>query len=236
MNRSTPMQILKVLRGVGLRRGALFGLLLMLALLAFEVFNYSTTDFALTDILGSTPRFLGIRWATILSIAFCAIDFAGVARLFTPEQGHDEPVEVWYLFGAWVLAAAMNATLTWWGVAVAIRGHNALGAVIIGQETLLEVVPVCVAVMVWVVRIFLIGSFSIAGERLFSMADDRSGRVPVARFTGNASAHLAASAFGSSPRPVAQNQGQARKVRPEPTYHPAGMVAQGREDEHRPWR
>ncbi len=82
-----------------------------------------------------------------------------MARLFTPEQGHDEPVEVWYLFGAMVLAAAMNATLTWWGVAVAIRGHNALGAVIIGQETLLEVVPVCVAVMVWVVRIFLIGSF-----------------------------------------------------------------------------
>lgn len=236
MNHSSPIQILKALRGAGLRRGSLFGLLLMVALLAFEVFNYSTTDFALTDILGSNLRFLGIRWATILSIAFCAIDFAGVARLFTPEQGRDEPVEVWYLFGAWVLAAAMNATLTWWGVAVAIRGHNALGASIIGRETLLEVVPVFVAVMVWIVRILLIGSFSIAGERLFSMADDRPGRVPVARFTGNASAPFAAPVFRSSPNSMAQNQGQARMVRPEPTYHPAGMTAQGREDEHRTWR
>lgn len=88
MNRSSPIQILKVLRG------ALFGLLLLVALLAFEVFNYSTTDFALTDVLGNDLKFLGIRWATILSIAFCAIDFAGVARLFTPEQGRHEPVEV----------------------------------------------------------------------------------------------------------------------------------------------
>ena len=182
MNRSSPIQMLKVLRGAGLRRGSLFGLLLLVALLAFEVFNYSTTDFALTDVLGNDLKFLGVRWATILSIAFCAIDFAGVARLFTPEQGRDEPVEVWYLFGAWVLAAAMNATLTWWGVAVAIRGHTALGAAIIGRENLLEVVPVFVAVMVWIVRILLIGSFSIAGERLFSMADDRPGHAPAARF------------------------------------------------------
>jgi phage FluMu gp28-like protein len=45
-------------------------------------------------------------------LTFCGIDFAGIARLFTPEQGRDEPAEVWYLFGAWILAAAMNATLT----------------------------------------------------------------------------------------------------------------------------
>lgn len=236
MNRSSPIQMLKVLRGAGLRRGSLFDLLLLVALLAFEVFNYSTTDFALTDVLGNNLKFLGIRWATILSIAFCAIDFAGVARLFTPEQGRDEPVEVWYLFGAWVLAAAMNATLTWWGVAVAIRGHTALGAAIIGRENLLEVVPVFVAVMVWIVRILLIGSFSIAGERLFSMADDRPGHAPAARWPANSSAHPAAPAFRSSPKPVAQNPGQARIVRPEPTYHPVGMAAQGREDEHHTWK
>lgn len=236
MNRSSPIQMLKVLRGAGLQRGALFGLLLLVALLAFEVFNYSTTDFALSDVLGNNLKFLGVRWATILSIAFCAIDFAGVARLFTPEQGRDEPVEVWYLFGAWVLAAAMNATLTWWGVAVAIRGHTALGAAIIGRETLLDVVPVFVAVMVWIVRILLIGSFSVAGERLFSMADDRPGRAPAARFPANSSAHPASPAFRSSPKPVAQNPGQARIVRPEPTYHPAGMAAQGREDEHHTWK
>ena len=71
-----------------IRRGFLFGILIVGALLAFEIFNYSTTDFALTDLLGDL-KFIGVRWATILSIAFCGIDFAGIARLFTPEQGRD---------------------------------------------------------------------------------------------------------------------------------------------------
>src|SRR5512145_830158 len=122
MNR-TPVQFLDLLRRFSRQRGALFTLIMFGALLAFEIFNYSTTDFALNDLLGNLT-FLGLRWSTILSIAFCGIDFAGIARLFTPEQGHDEPTEVWYLFGAWVLAAAMNATLTWWGVALALANHT----------------------------------------------------------------------------------------------------------------
>ena len=104
------------------QRGKAWGFMIVGALLAFELFNYSTTEFALNDVLGSLS-FAGLKWATILAIAFCGIDFAGIARLFTPEQGAEEPAEVWYLFGAWILAAAMNATLTWWGVSVAIANH-----------------------------------------------------------------------------------------------------------------
>lgn len=93
MNRVFPLQLLPLLRNTANRRGALFGGILIGALLAFEVFNYSTTDFALRDILGEL-KFAGLRWATILSIAFCGIDFAGIARLFTPEKGGNEPTEV----------------------------------------------------------------------------------------------------------------------------------------------
>ena len=39
------------------------------------------------------------------AIAFCGMDFAGIARLFTPEKGRSEHVEVWYLLAAWFLAA-----------------------------------------------------------------------------------------------------------------------------------
>ena len=78
MNRP-PIQLLPFLRGTAIRRGALFGGILLGALLAFEVFNYSTTDFALHDVLGDL-RFAGLRWSTILSLAFCGIDFAGIAR------------------------------------------------------------------------------------------------------------------------------------------------------------
>ncbi len=158
--------------GVRIKRGLIFGLLIITALLAFELFNYSTTDFALTDLLGDL-KFLGVRWATILSIAFCGIDFAGIARLFTPEQGADEPAEVWYLFGAWMLAAVMNAMLTWWGVSIAILNHQTLGNAVVARETLLRVVPIFVAVMVWLIRVLIIGTISMAGDRLFSQANNR---------------------------------------------------------------
>ena len=152
------------------QRGLLFGLLIVGALLAFEVFNYSTTDFALTDLLGDL-KFLSVRWATILSIAFCGIDFAGIARLFTPEQGRDEPMEVWYLFGAWMLAAIMNAMLTWWGVSIALLNHQSLGTAVVERATLIKTVPIFVAVMVWLTRVLIIGTLSVAGDRIFSQVD-----------------------------------------------------------------
>ena len=151
-------------------RGAAWGAMILGALLAFEVFNFSTTQYALHDMLGDL-KFAGFRWATILAIAFCGIDFAGIARIFTPEQGRDEPAEVWYLFGAWVLAAGFNATLTWWGVSVAIATNSNLPtSSAIPAATLAKAVPIFVAVMVWLVRLLIIGTFSLAGDRLFTTA------------------------------------------------------------------
>ena len=245
MNKIYPIQFLALLRKSGLRRGSLFGIILLVALVAFEVFNYSTTDFALTDLLGKDLTFAGLRWATILSIAFCGIDFAGIARLFTPEQGRDEPAEVWYLFGAWILAAAMNAALTWWGVAVAIGNHSPQGTAMLGQETLTKVIPVFVAIMVWIIRLLLIGTFAMAGERLFSMADKRpTYEKPVKRFdqiparpaTNYAASPRASAAAAQRPsaavaRPQQPVTPAARPARPEPSYHPVGMAAKSHEDD-----
>ena len=170
--RSAGDGLAALFKGRKISRGAAWGAMILGALLAFEVFNFSTTEFALNDVLGDL-KFAGFRWATILSIAFCGIDFAGIARIFTPEQGADEPTEVWYLFGAWLLAAAMNAMLTWWGVSVAIINHSSLGAgAVISNATLTKAVPVFVAIMVWLIRVLIIGTFSLAGDRLFSQ--DRS--------------------------------------------------------------
>jgi hypothetical protein len=141
------------------------GTIILTALIAFEVFNYSTTEYALRDVLGDL-RFAGITWATILSIAFCGIDFAGIARLFTPEQGVEEPKAVWYLFGAWLLAATMNAILTWWGVSMAISQHAVRNTAVVDAKTMSTIVPVFVALMVWVIRILIIGTLSVAGDRM----------------------------------------------------------------------
>jgi hypothetical protein len=211
------------------KRGLVFGALILMALLAFEMFNYSTTDFALGDLLGDL-RFMGIRWATILAIAFCGIDFAGIARLFTPEQGADEPAEIWYLFGAWVLAAIMNAMLTWWGVSIAINNHETLGNGVIARETLLSVVPVFVAIMVFLIRVLIIGTFSVAGERLFSQSERRSSRSSFirpnpARIPSSSARSLpqTSSAAAFRPAPKAYPQGNGMNARPEPTYHPVSM-------------
>lgn len=223
-----------------LRRGLAFGAILLGALLAFEIFNYSTTEFALTDLLGGLD-FVGIRWATILAIAFCGIDFAGIARLFTPEEGVNEPTEIWYLFGAWLLAATMNATLTWWGVSIAIMNHETLGNAVVSRETLLRVVPIFVAVMVWLIRVLIIGTFSVAGDRLFTQAEDG---LTHSRFSGSrrvrslnngatlkkkaAASSLSSartSSYRPSPKPPPNPNPDPKYTHPEPTYHPVSMSA-----------
>jgi hypothetical protein len=146
-------------------RSLVVGLILVIALLAFEIFNFDTTRYALQDLLGDV-RFAGIGWASILAIAFCSIDFAGLAYLFSPERLRQESNEVWYLMGAWLLGATMNAMMTWWAVSLTLLNHN-LGNEVLSREQLLYIVPIFVAVMVWLMRILFIGAFTLAGARLF---------------------------------------------------------------------
>jgi len=224
------------LRRLRVQRGLVWGAMIIGALFAFELFNFSTTEFALSDLLGELD-FFGLKWSTILAIAFCGIDFAGIARLFTPEAGADEPAEIWYLFGAWLLAATMNAMLTWWGVSIAILKHETLGNAIVERQLLLDAVPIFVALMVWLSRVLIIGTFSVAGERLFTQADKRQGRQSSRRqdqpsYLDNqpsARSPFVAPAFRPSPKPkpVARpdsilNNDQTTYSRPEPTYHPVG--------------
>ncbi len=229
MNRtaSPSINITRISRKLSYSRGKLFGFLIIGALLAFELFNYSTTDYALNDFLGGLT-FLGIRWATILAIAFCGIDFAGIARLFTPEQGDNGPKEVWYLFAAWLLAASMNAMLTWWGVTLAIVNHQSLGGSVLARDTMVQVVPIFVAIMVWVIRVLIIGTFSVAGNRLFSQADTSyhpQPSVPVMHRTENPSHPTPIQPLALHPLPKSSADSDHRPVnRPEPTYHPANMT------------
>jgi hypothetical protein len=234
-SRTLDVSISKAWNGLITQRSKAFGFMIIGALLAFEIFNYSTTEFALHDVLGDL-NFIGIGWATILAIAFCGIDFAGIARLFTPEQGRDEPAEVWYLFGAWILAAGMNATLTWWGVSVAIASHTSQGSSVISNATIQNVVPVFVAVMVWVIRILIIGTFSLAGERMFGVVDKtrrpysqqqampaRNDQRPMRPVVNPAAAAASrpvlapASSFRPQPKPV--QRPESSYTRAEPTYH-----------------
>ena len=214
------------------QRGAAWGGMIAFALLAFEIFNFGSTQFALTDILGDL-RFAGFRWASILAIAFCAIDFAGIARIFTPEQGRDEPAEVWYLFGAWFLAAVFNASLTWWGVSIAIVNHtSASGDAVISASVMTKAVPIFVAAMILLIRVLLIQTFSIAGDRLFTTdrqysynnnsrsrpAQKKSYR-PATTPTLRPASSINRPVNSYRPNPAPKPARQSSFTPPEPTYH-----------------
>jgi hypothetical protein len=160
---SRPL-IKKTISGAKVRSGTVYAVIIVSAMIAFETFNYSTTAFSLQDLLGNL-KFAGIPWSTFLALAFCGIDFAGIARLIAPENRKTDLKESWYLFGAWLIAATANAALTWWGVAVAMSGHTLKSSAIINLDTLTKVVPVFVAILVWVIRILIIASLSSALAR-----------------------------------------------------------------------
>ena len=147
------------------RRGLILGLILLIALFGFEMFNFSTTQYALADLLGDM-RFAGVRWATILAIAFCGIDFAGIARLFSNGEEESSGREAWFLFIAWLLAATLNATLTWWGVSMALVNHTVASTSVVEPGLLMKIVPIFVSIVVWVTRILVISAISSEGSRL----------------------------------------------------------------------
>jgi hypothetical protein len=217
-----------VVRTLPINRGLILGIFIVAALIAFEMFNYSTTEFALLDLLGNLS-FAGIQWATILAVAFCGIDFAGIARLFTPEKGEGDPIEVWYLLGAWLLAAIMNAILTWWGVSIALLNQDTFKNIIVEKENILKYVPIFVAVLVCLIRVLIIGTISSHGDRLFSLVanvrkyDRRAVPVPIQH--NRASWQSSDNGGDRSARPVPSfRPNTSRDSYPdgnlEPTYHP----------------
>jgi len=230
--RPTGFSPLKSLHRVQLRSGVLYGAIILGALAAFEIFNYSTTDFALEDLLGDL-RFAGLRWSTILALAFCGIDFAGIARLFTPDSTKGEAKEAWYLFGAWLLAATMNAILTWWGVSMAMTTHAVKSSAVVSASTLTNVVPVFVAIMVWVIRILIIGSLTVANDRLIGMgqrsANLGSSRNMAAPLRDGEYRPMPMQTASLSPRPM-PHKGITETAlrsshRTEPSYHSVNAEA-----------
>jgi hypothetical protein len=206
------------------------GFILVVALLAFEIFNFDTTRYALRDLLGEV-RFVGIEWAAILAIAFCSIDFAGLMRIFTKEKGADEPKEVWYLMGAWLLGASMNAIMTWWAISLTLL-ENEFGNEVMSREELLHIVPIFVAVLVWLTRILFIGSFTVAGEHFFEFSGIRQAGAPKQRVIYREPAPQPRTTTTPPPTTVTRrNVSQApRRITPAPKPKPQETAVSQTED------
>lgn len=206
------------------RRGLGGLLVLLLALAAFELFNFATTEYALRSFFGDHQALGTLNWAIILALAFCAIDFAGLSRLFTPgTDWRREPRAVWLLTVAWLLGAAMNAIMTWWAVTSTLSENPALGNEVIPRAQLLRTAPVVIAGLVWLTRVALIASLASSGDRLFSTAS--SSRMVEGAVRPVETARTSALP-GGAPRREVSDRSRASSVHsilsPEPAATPIG--------------
>lgn len=228
VSHSIQSSFIRSLAAVKSRKDISYLAIIVLALVAFEFFNFSTTDYALSDLLGD-KGFLGIRWATLLALAFCGIDFAGIARLFNPRGEKDASRSTWYMFGAWFLAATMNAILTWWGVLMSMQTHPILSSSVVSATFVNDVVPIFIALMVWVIRVLLIGSLSRKSDQIIkgsvskipgelSRRELRQAQSRAAHPAQSISSRPVPSVF--SPDPAGKRSQTSRNNHPEPTYIP----------------
>lgn len=141
------------------------GLMTFISVVALNIFNFGSTQYALNDLLGEVET-LGHQWATILALVFCLVDFAGIAGIFTPEKGKDERRIIWYLGLGWFVAASLNAGLTWWGIGASMINRGVTGNALMPQEDLLNIVPKVIALLVWLVRVCLIISIVVAFDNI----------------------------------------------------------------------
>lgn len=204
------------------KSSAVFSLIIILAMFAFEAFNYGTTAYALRDLLGDL-KFAGIPWSTLMALAFCGLDFAGIASLITQRNKREETKQAWYLFSAWLIAAAFNAALTWWGVSLAMATHSSTSAAVVNTRSLTTIVPVLVAIMVWIIRILIIGSLSAALEKN-SRPKAVESRPQVSTTAGFPTAQRP---ITSAPKPYATPSpmhASASRGNPVPAYRPRPAV------------
>ena len=218
---SRPMvdRPLKLMQKKSIHTAGIYSAIIIFALIAFEAINYSTTAFALRDLLGNL-KFAGIHWSTLLALAFCSLDFAGFARLVTQKGHNREEKGAWYLFAAWLIAAAFNATLTWWGVTIAIANHSLRSAEIVTMRNLTTLVPVMVAIMVWLIRVLIIGSLTSALEKKASESNAASHPVVPARISPE-NRPTPSYSRGSAGVPVTGHAVQPRST-PPTMAHPVG--------------
>ena len=179
MNRNLHLNLTPFLRGTALKRGAIFGTILVMALVAFEVFNFSTTQFALRDMLGDLS-FAGLdgrpSWrlpsAAWISPASPASSPPSRAAMNRTRSGISS------VPGCWPQA---STPLSPGGASPSPSLNHQPQARSSSAGTLTRIVPVFVAGMVWLIRVLIIGTFSIAGERLFSVAEQHAGSRPFQR-------------------------------------------------------
>ncbi len=135
----------------------LINVILLVGLLAFEAFNVITTADALKAIVP-----LGV--GTILAIAFCATDIAGLVRVMTPAKTmQEEPKVVKALFGVWFSVAIINAFLTWFS----LQSYFDVTAIKVPvvMNNVKFIIPVILSIVIFMIHFVIVYSLGVFLER-----------------------------------------------------------------------
>ncbi|MGV8026200.1 MAG: hypothetical protein AB2L18_06565 [Anaerolineaceae bacterium] len=201
MNRSKTQTIFhnpfQIIQKVYEQSGGMYAFFIAFVLLSLEIFNFSTTQFALQDLLGEIGAG-PTTWAAILAIAFCGMNLIGIIRLFTSSNHQNQGNEGWFLLGAWLLAAVTNTGLNWWGVSIAIYNHPVNSVLVVDPMTIVTVIPTFVALIVMLIRILIIGNLASTIRRI--------------AFTSTKSQPTANQPFGVRSQSVQANTGTLRRT------------------------
>lgn len=139
-----------------------FSFIVLVGLFAFDLFNYATTQAALSSFI--TDMVFGIGVAQVLAIAFCTADLGGLTSIFTYERGlMKEPWWVWMFTAGWLITSTINAFLTWWAILIGMQGAPMSNPLYTAEE-LYKTVPVAIAAAVWIIRLLLVGSTIVAWD------------------------------------------------------------------------
>ncbi len=123
-------------------------------LVVFELFSYSSDEKGMMYILGRAS------WSVLLAFSLCAIDFAGLARLFLPDASDLPQGPFWMLAGAWLLTAVWEMFLTYIVIAdhmtVTSATSTLVQAGIITYKTYTTSAPIFFAVLEWLIQCTLV--------------------------------------------------------------------------------
>ena len=127
-------------------------IMLFVGMLTFEMFSFASSRSALMHVLGIAT------WANCLSWAFVAVDFAGIAKLFTDGAEAQEDF-AWYLVGAWVLSALFDTSLTYYEFAtsmIASANNIMVTSGTVSYHTYTVIMPLIGAVFVFAAQTILV--------------------------------------------------------------------------------
>lgn len=123
--------------------------LMTLALVSFEVFNFQVTQNALSDLLKPLGQ-AGVSWALVLTIALCAIDVLALVWI-SSAMDKKRDFTLWFLFWAWFLGVFFNAMVLGWGFYLALQNHSA-------TQAIATVLAVILAIVVSAIRVLVVNS------------------------------------------------------------------------------